>query len=661
MSFLDKVKEKVGGYMEGQKKKTVNSELLKKYQDEFYYAQTNYATVETFDDREKLYIGTHGVDENVNDQYPKPNGRPKANNVVNVIYELIESQIDTQIPQPSVRSKWAGRDHQERMIEDSIKNDLMESEIYRINDENERTTPIQGFSIVTVEWNPDIDKHLYRGEIHLDNRHPKCLIPQPGCFKIQDMDYFFLIASVPSSYVKRRWGVDVDTEGEEFPQYSTIDGESDNVGDTENVTVITRWGKDEDGNINKFVWVNDIVLEYYEDYFSRKVTRCSYCYTPFYDEDTKEGEEPCPNCLEKRGVEEYKRISKNEEEEMIEKDYIKKDGTVIPAGTVVKYFKPTRYPIVIRKNVPLPFNFGGQSDVDIIRDQADAIKKVISTIEDKILRGGVIIKADETHRFKPTNDLYQIVKGNPQQLASLQTMDIGSDISKDMAFFAEQYKAAKDTLGITDSFQGKPDTTAQSGKAKMVQVAQSSGRMMSKQFNKKAAFKELFEIMFEFKLAFYDELRPYIQLDATGQPVHGEFNKYEFLERDASGEWYYNTDFLFSAEAGDGIPKDKMWLMNQTLMYVQSGLLDKIQFWSAMEKFGYPGATDYKQKAIEEQQMMMQQQMMQAQQQQQMMQQQGMMQQQQMQQQSQDNEFKKKIEAMKLAQQGAKADAKNQM
>ena len=50
--------------------------------------------------------------------------------------------------------------------------------------------------------------------------------------------------------------------------------------------------------------------------------------------------------------------------------------------------------------------------------------------------------------------------------------------------------------------------------------------------------------------------------DALREKVH---NKYDFVEQDASGEWYYNTDFLFSADAGDGIPKDKMFLMNQTV------------------------------------------------------------------------------------------------
>lgn len=647
MDLIDKAKKKIEDYVKNKKTSKKEKDLLKQYQDELFLAQSSYLDLDTFDDREKLYIGTHGVDNNVNDDRTKANARSKANNVVNIIYEMIESQIDTQIPQPTVNSKWRGKEYLEKMIEDSIKNDMADSEIYRINDENERITPIQGFSIITVDWNPDIDKHLYRGEIHLDNKHPKTLIPQPGVYDIENMDYFFLLSSVTPGYIKKRYGIEVENEGEQFPEYNSIDGESDNNGNAaELITLITRFGKDENNIISKFCWINDTVIEYYDDYYARYVTRCAYCYTPLAENIDEE--KPCPVCLE-YGREEFERVENIEDEEELLQDYQKQDGTIIPAGTVIKYFKPTQYPIIIRKNVPLPFNFGGQSDIDIIRDQADAIKKVMTTVEEKILRGGVIIKADDTHRIKTTGKLYEIIKGNPQQLNALQTMNIEGNIQQDLQFFQEQYRAAKDTLGITDSFQGKPDTTAKSGVAKQIQVFQSSGRMMSKQFNKKRSFKDLFRLMFEFKLAFYDEVRPYIQLDNTGQPVHGEFSKYEFLEQDSNGEWFYNTDFIFSAEAGDGIPKDKVWLMNQTLLYAQQGLLDKVQFWSALEKFGYPSASDFKDAAIQEKQMIQQQQQMMAEQQSNMMQQQMMMEQ-------EDKDYAKKLDAAKLAQDNIKIE-----
>jgi len=598
MGFFDRFRKKVGEAVEERKENKGKEKMLRKSQDQFIRAKNQY-DITLMDDREKLFIGTHEVDLDVNDNRTPPNGRRKANNVINVVYEMIESQIDTTIPSPSVKSKKRNREQLEMNIEDSIKNDLLEADIYRINDENERTTPVQGFSIMVVEWDPDFENHLYRGEIKIDNKHPKQLIPQPGVFNIQKMEYFFLVSSESKEWVERRYDVTLPDIGEEHPEYGSIDGNSDNQSDTDNVTVITKWYKNKDGKYSKFTWTSDTVLEHMDDYFARRI-------------DGK--------------IVEY---------ETLISDVVKYNGEVIPAGTQIKYFCPKRYPIVIRKNVPVPFYFGGQSDVDVIRDQADCIKKVISTVEEKVLRGGVIVTAKSDHRFNLANNLYQVVRGEMDELSAMNVLNLQANIQPDLEFFRQQYKAAKDTLGITDSYQGKPDTTAKSGLAKQIQIFQSTGRMDSKRFNKRNAFKELFEIMFEFKLAFYDEVRPFLKMGSNGQPEYGEFSKYDFVEQDDSGEWYYNTDFLFSAEAGDGIPKDKMWLMNQTIQFATAGFMTKAQFWAAMERLGYPSASDYKQQALIEQQ-----------QQEQMMQQQAQMQQQQLEQQAQMQEQEKQSEMM---------------
>jgi hypothetical protein len=130
--------------------------------------------------------------------------------------------------------------------------------------------------------------------------------------------------------------------------------------------------------------------------------------------------------------------------------------------------------------------------------------------------------------------------------------------------------------------------------------------MRSKEFNKQTAFKELFEILFEFKLAFYDELRPYLSKDSNGNVVYGDFDKYQFLMQDASGKYFYNTDFIFDADTGQGLPKDPMFLFNQAInMYAQQAI-DKVQFWTIMESINFPMAKEIKDQA--EQQMQAQQQ-----------------------------------------------------
>ncbi len=604
-----KVVDKIKDTVEQKKQDDKDQEELQKWKKKLELAKQNWDTT-LIDEREMIYNGTHDVDKNINDTSNK--ARSKANNVQNIVYEFVESQIETTIPQPSVKSKREGYEYLAKMIEDSAKNDLQEIEIERINDENERTTPIQGWSLMKVHWNPDFKHHLHRGEIELTNPHPKTLIPQPGVYNIQKMDYFFLLNSQTKSYVKQRYGVELGrTDNEQYPEINRFhDGQATNP-DNDKVTVIEVWYKDEDGDVGKFVWCNETPLENMPKFYYRRLERCTKCGA------VKGFEEECQNVIEEgvESIEGYippvvcgnkKYKTSIEKYETLEEPITLRDGNVIPAGTQVPYFVPTRYPIIIRRNVPVAFQLGGQSDVDIIRDQADAIKKIISRIEEKIIRGSAIIKALNDHRFKLSNMLYEVVRGNMQQLQALGAINLAADVVQELQVAQYLYKAAQDTLGITNSWQGKEDTTAKSGVAKQIQVQQSGGRLQSKRFNKYAAYKELFEIMFEFKLAYFDELRPFLKKGPMGQEEHDEFNKYEFLVQDDAGEWYYNTDFLFSANAGEGLPRDKMWIEQKAQELFSQKAIDDVGLWTILESVDFPMATEMKDMAIKRQQLQQQ-------------------------------------------------------
>jgi hypothetical protein len=553
---------------------------------------------------------------------------------------------------PSVRSKRAGFEEQTQVAENSIKSDLLESDINRINDENERTTPIQGMSIITVNWNPDFKHHLYRGEIELDNRHPKCLIPQTGVYGLQKMDRFWMMSSETKEYVKKRYNIDVSDQEEEYPEINSLnaDGKSEGMSaqlnsksatsegsgsPTDKVTVITKWYKDKDGNIGKYTWCGEKELEDLPNFYARRLKRCQACGS-VVNSDVCE----CGSKKIKESIEEY---------ETLEQDVICSDGSIIPAmspaydesgpimdpvmdpmgmqmmdefgpmmqhrmePTKIKYFSPTRYPVIIRKNVPSPFSFPGQSDVDVIRDQADAIKKVVSKIERKIIDGGAIVKLPNNPNIKISDEIYKVVRGEPAELQQIGVANIEANIDQDIVFMQEQYKSAQYTLGINDSYQGKPDPTAKSGYAKQLQITQSGGRMQSKKFNKRVTYKELFEIMFEFKLAFYDEIRPFLAKDEYGKDVFGEFNKYDFLVKDEAGEWYYNTDFLFDADENGAMMNDKMWLLDQARSLFAEKAIDNMQLFTILDSIGFPMAKEIKRQIEQRQQEMMQQQAIQQQ------------------------------------------------
>src|SRR5690606_15620786 len=129
-------------------------------------------------------------------------------------------------------------------------------------------------------------------------------------------------------------------------------------------------------------------------------------------------------------------------------------------------------------------------------------KKAATKAEDKIMKAGSIVTMAEDQKEQPTDAAYQIFRMTPQQKQVFGVENLQADISTELAWIQDAFKKAQSMLGITDSFQGKEDPTAKSGVAKQIQVQQASGRMQSKAKNKYEAFKELYEIMFEFKLAF---------------------------------------------------------------------------------------------------------------------------------------------------------------
>lgn len=551
--LISKVKEKT----KTAKEESEQQLRLKNWQDKMSEALT--ATNLTIrDEREMIYLGTADVDANINSTNMQNGKRKKANNVVNLVLEFIETNVDATIPKPSVRTKLPGFEKQAAMIEDSLTSDITELGITAINDVNERITPIQGYSAILVGWNPDFKHHLYRGELNLESVHPKRIIPQPGVWELQKMDYFFVLSSVTKSFIKKRYGVDLENEGEQFPGLNSLDGYGSQSSNPDMVTEIVCWYKNDDGEVSKFVWCDNEVLEDLPNFYARRID------------------------------------GKVETMETLGSEVTLASGEVLPVGTKIPYFTPTRYPLVIRENIPLNFAFGGQSDVDVIRDQQDAMKKVVSTIEEKIIRGSAVVTALEGHRFNLTNELYAIVRGSQAELNALRVQNLQASISDDLIFAQQQYKAAQSTLGITNTYQGKADSTAVSGIAKQIQVQQTSGRLRSKEANKYAAFKELYEIMFEFKLAFYDELRPFVTQDADGKDSYGDFNKYAFLVRDKAGELYYNTDFIFTADAGTGLPRDKMWLFNSVQEMLKYGAYNPtpaaVTFWTQMVQQKYPNA-----------------------------------------------------------------------
>lgn len=578
--------------------------------------------------RQALYDGTNIIkDNNGNDS------QEKSSNTYNFTLEMIESQIDSSIPMPKVTARYpnseqSGFRDNSKAIEGFIASEFDRLPMEQINDEDERTTPIQGGDFFLPEWDNSKRTHTTVGELSIRLIHPKQLIPQRGILNFRDSDYFFIVLDQTREYIKRRYNVDV-SEGQQ-------DGTSTKAGENpeEMVIQIICYYLNGEGKWGLFSWSNDTVLEDVDDYRARRVKRCKKC-----DRQMAAVLDECPDCGSKKleiVSEEYEEIT---EDIVLEYD----DGTrkTIPAMTqkvdefgvpvvdimttpeglpmldangmpiaqpvmeqtrIPRYY-PDVFPLVMRKNVSTYGRFLGSSDVDAIAGQQNAAKKYMTKIEKKLLTAGAIVELPEGVNFEATNEDMTIVR-RPQNMptgAVAHVSNLQADISKDMALFRESYENARSTLGVTDSFQGKRDPTAQSGRAKEFSAAQAAGRFESKRTMKHSAYADIAEVMFKLFLAYSDEPRPYFAVDDDGRQIMKTISRFDFLERDAAGEWFWNDNYLFSTDVSGTLAQNRQAMWEETRNNFTMGAFGSqqdmntlIRYWGKLELLHYPGAGETK-------------------------------------------------------------------
>ena len=137
-----------------------------------------------------------------------------AINVRNIVYELIESQVDVSVPMPKVTAIHEEDAEQAKKIEQFLENETRLLGFSALNDLQERIVPIQGGDFFLVEWDNTKGYHCNIGDLAISTIHPRQVIPQPGVTDVDKMDYIFTRTSQTKDYVKRRFGKDVSGEDE---------------------------------------------------------------------------------------------------------------------------------------------------------------------------------------------------------------------------------------------------------------------------------------------------------------------------------------------------------------------------------------------------------------------------------------------------------------
>jgi hypothetical protein len=362
-----------------------------------------------------------------------------------------------------------------------------------------------------------------------------------------------------------------------------------------------------------------------EDFEARRLRKCQQCGEILQPEADK-----CPVCGSDQAAEGV------EESEEIYSAITTGNGTQIPGATqsvdemglplmlptVLPYYKPDTYPVFLQKNVTLFGRLLGDSDVDKIEDQQNTTNRMSQKIIDRFIKAGTrITLPDRADVRMDPEDGEKILVQDPRDIQMIGVYQFSGDLSQEMQYRTEVYEEARQALGITNSYQGRDDRTAESGVAKQFAAAQSAGRLESKRVMKEAAYAELYKRIAQLKIAYADEPRPIVAEDNRGQAKYEEFNRYDFYEQDEKGEWHCLMDddrFLFSCDSNTPLANNRpqMW-QEVTAMYQMGAFGDPMQpetallLWSELERLHYPNASDIREALemrIQQQQMMLQQQ-----------------------------------------------------
>lgn len=551
-----------------------------------------------------------------------------ARQIRNITYELIESQVTGYIPSPNVTAKtWSERDERNaKSIETLLNVKRNELPFERMNDLDERFSPIYGGSVWLVEWDDTITTHSTAGDVRVTCLAPHRFTGQPNIYDVNDMEYCFVEFTSTREEIEDRYGISV------FSAQAAEMEEGGEHADDHTVKIIVCYYRDDNNNVCEYIWSGDVEISDVEDFYARKHKVCRKC-------GRREGACEC---------EKPKWKFENDEYEELDADVQLSDGTILPKDsekivdgavvthteqreavdergevvlkdvggiplpkivdtevsdkekTLIPWYKIKKFPIVIRKNTSDEDSLFGQSDCEFIRPQQQGINKLESRIMEKLLGGGVYPIVPKGAQVDLDNTIFKKVFRVEQKDRGLYgTVDLQVDISRDSSAADRLYDQAKRQLGISASFQGQHDASAVSGRAKQLQIQQAAGRLDSKRKMKNAAYAEIDELIFKYYLAYADEPRKSAYKDAQGRWHNASFNRYDFVKRDENGEYYYDDEFLFSADSSVDLESQRELLWEECRKNYQSGAYGdtampetQLIFWQNMERAHYPFARE---------------------------------------------------------------------
>lgn len=514
----------------------------------------------------------------------------------NIVFELIESQISNAIPEASVTPMLAEDAQRALSISNYLNQSMKLQRGIAVNDKAERGTLKNGYHFYLIEWDQSKISNSGFGGLKLTDYPAGSVITQPGISSFEDSEYVFLKNTCTCASIKRLYGVDIppDVNGQDV------------------CTIITCYFLNEDGDLGRTIFSekgNELISE--DKYFElRRVVVCERCEEPILNLDCN-----CPVCGHNKfkykildeeiatqdiwigNMDENARLRYEAKRQGLPDDPYAGLTKLIAKGEKIPYYHIRELPVVMRVSISSDEDIFGMSDIDMIEQNQDTLNRLTTKEEENILKAGSFVTYPEGTKI-PTDDstLKLVPISDPRLIQAFSVQTIQANMQQDDILATRMYQYGRATLGITESYQGKRDTTATSGKAKQLAAAQSAGRLESKQRMKVQAYSEIYRKQFKFLLAYADETQHYVKYDDTGDVLQMQFNRYMFLKKNDHGQIYWDDNFIIEADNASLISnKTEMWnVMTQQFL---SGSLGNPQdpmvmklYWSVMKQLQFPFA-----------------------------------------------------------------------
>lgn len=526
----------------------------------------------------------------------------KSRQLRKMAYEFVESKVDNNIPSPKMTPQYKSDLPLVEKTEEFLRYNIDNMFSKYVNDKSERATYVDGTSWYKVWWDSLDNSYGTSGAVKVDIRLADQIVPQPGIDDWRKLEYIFELEQVPIAriwdlYHRRITPVATDTS-------HTADINSD-ITDLSTITMITCYYLNDKRIVGRFSWAQHSlqVICDEEDWQIRKLRTCKKCgqIVPRADE--------CPVCGNKSF--EYKVAEKDiltqdlvmvynpyevgETDDENEKDHY--TTTVFAkAGTKIPFYQLRVLPFVPRPAVSSMDSLYGISEVFVLLEMQDMTNKLYTKIAEKSLQSGAIITKPRNIKIEDTDDgIKQVNVRTYEEAQMVQNKQIQADTSQDIVAAQLIYESARASSGVTESYQGRYDASATSGKAKEFAAMQTAGRIESLRVMKAAAFADLYDIVFKYLLAFSDDEQHFVKVLPDGSAVEETWNKYMFLDKDKYGNIYYRDTFKFGLDNVANLADNRVAMWQETQNQFIQGILGNPSdprtielFWTIMSQQQYP-------------------------------------------------------------------------